>query len=642
MTIVADVAAGETLPAHSRGHLGSRAVALGALGVVYGDIGTSPLYALREAAKAAAGDAALTPIAAIAATSAVVWSLIVVVALKYALLILRADNRGEGGIMAMLAILHARAMKPGHAGAALLITGIIGAALLYGDGAITPAVSVLSAVGGLKTDAPFLAPLVVPITLVIIVALFAAQRFGTAKIGRVFGPVMLLWFLAIGVLGIGGMLREPGILATFNPLIALRFLAEAGFGIDAAVVGAAFLAVTGGEAMYADLGHFGAGPIRLAWFALVLPTLLLNYLGQGALLMVEPESISNRFWRLAPDWAHYPLVLFATLATVIASQAIISGAFSLTKQAIQLGFLPRLRVLHTDAASIGQVYLPLVNTGLAIATLTAVIAFGSSDALAGAYGIAVSLLMVITTILAALIARQWGYSLALVLLVNGAFLIVDLAFFGANSVKILEGGWFPLLIAAGIATIVLTWRRRQQLVDVARQKLRSSDEAFTHAMHSAPPKRTPGIAAFLTLSTDGMPLSLARLYELTGALPERVLLLSIVVLEVPSVEEADQVEVQLVGNDMRRATLRFGFTDNVSIPKALAVAVRQSKLSAEEVDALVYYAGSEAVIPSRSVIGMAYWREVAFSFLHRNAERPAAFYCIPADRVIDIGTEVVI
>lgn len=639
MATAADITDNGT-PKHAGARLGSRAVALGALGVVYGDIGTSPLYALREAAKAAAGGGALTPTAAIAATSAVVWSLIVVVALKYALLILRADNRGEGGIMAMLAILHARATKPGQAGMVLLVTGLIGAALLYGDGAITPAVSVLSAVEGLKTDAPFLGPLVVPITLVIIVALFASQRFGTAKIGRVFGPVMMLWFLAIAALGIGGVIREPGVLAAFNPLIALRFLAHAGFGIDAAVVGAAFLAVTGGEAMYADLGHFGVGPIRLAWFGLVLPTLLLNYLGQGALLMVDPGAVSNPFWRLAPSWAHYPLVLFATFATVIASQAIISGAFSLTKQAIQLGFLPRLHVLQTDASSIGQVYIPVVNVGLALATLTAVIAFGSSDALAGAYGIAVSLLMVITTILAAMIARQWGYSLALVLLVNGGFLIVDLAFFGANSVKVFEGGWFPLLIATAVASIMLTWRRGQQLVESARQRLRSSDDAFTRSLEVAPPLRSPGIAAFLTQSTDGMPLSLARLHDLTGALPEQILLLSIVVLEVPNVDEADQVEVTSIGHEMRRVILRFGFTDGVSIPKALAVAIRQGKLAAEDVDALVYYAGSETVIPSRSVEGMAYWREAAFSFLHRNAERPAAFYCIPPSRVIDIGSEL--
>lgn len=622
------------------GSLASSAVALGALGVVYGDIGTSPLYALREAAKAAAGGTVLTPNAALAATSAVVWSLIIIVALKYALLILRADNRGEGGIMAMLAILHARAIKPGRSGALLLIIGLVGAALLYGDGAITPAVSVLSAVEGLKTDAPFLAPLVVPITLVIIVILFTAQRLGTAKIGRVFGPVMLLWFVAIAALGISGILRSPGVIAAFNPLIALEFLREAGFKIDAAVLGAAFLAVTGGEAMYADLGHFGVGPIRLAWFALVLPSLLLNYLGQGALLMVEPTALANPFWELAPGWAHYPLVLFATLATVIASQSIISGAFSLTKQAIQLGFLPRLRVRHTDASSIGQVYLPMVNVCLAIATITAVIAFGSSDALAGAYGIAVSLLMVITTILAALVARQWGYPLALVLVVNGAFLIVDLGFFGANSVKIFEGGWFPLLIAAGIAFIMLTWRRGQQLVEAARVAIRQSGESFARALVAKPPLRTPGIGAFLTPSVDNIPLPLSRLHALTGAIPQQILLVTIVILEVPVVSEADRIEVTTLSDDMRRIVLRYGFIDNVTVPKAFDLAVSQGKLKRADLHDLVFYVGSEAVIPSREVVGMAFWRETLFAFLQRNAERPAAYFCIPPDRVIDIGTEI--
>lgn len=615
-------------------------LALSALGVVYGDIGTSPLYALREAAKAAANSGPVTAEAALAATSAVVWSLIIVVALKYALLILRADNRGEGGIMAMLAILHARSAKPKQSNALLLITGLVGASLLYGDGAITPAVSVLSAVEGLKADAPFLTPLVVPITLVIIVALFAVQRLGTGKIGRVFGPVMLLWFLAIAVLGIGGIARAPGIIAAFNPFAAVTFFRHAGFAIDAAVLGAAFLAVTGGEAMYADLGHFGAGPIRLAWFAVVLPALLLNYLGQGALLMVDPSAAADPFWKLAPGWAHYPLVLFATLATVIASQAIISGVFSLTRQAIQLGFLPRLRTIHTDAASIGQVYLPLVNVGLAAATITAVVAFGSSDALAGAYGIAVSLLMVITTLLAALIVRQWGYALPLVVAVNGAFLVVDLGFFGANSVKLFQGGWFPLAIAAAIALLMMTWRRGQQLLDVSRERMRQSWGAFGAALRTSPPMRTRGTAAFLALSLDAVPIPLSRLYALTGAIPENVLLVTVESLEIPVVPPADHVEVIHEEHRVRRVILRYGFTDLISVPKALSLAVEQGKLTSKDLEGLVVYSASETVIPSRTVIGMAFWREAVFAFMHRNAERSSAYFCIPPDRVIDVGTEI--
>lgn len=616
------------------------ALAFSALGVVYGDIGTSPLYALREAAKAAANSGPVTATAALAATSAVIWSLIVVVALKYALLILRADNRGEGGIMAMLAILHARSTRPDRSNALLLVTGLIGASLLYGDGAITPAVSVLSAVEGLKADAPFLTPLVVPITLVIIVALFAVQQHGTGKIGRVFGPVMLLWFLAIAILGIGGIARAPGILAAFNPFAAVTFFRHAGFAIDAAVLGAAFLAVTGGEAMYADLGHFGAGPIRLAWFTVVLPALLLNYLGQGALLMVDPSAAASPFWKLAPWWAHYPLVLFATLATVIASQAIISGAFSLTRQAIQLGFLPRLRTVHTDAASIGQVYLPLVNVGLAVATIVAVVAFGSSDALAGAYGIAVSLLMVITTLLAALVARQWGYALPLVIAVNGAFLIVDLGFFGANSVKLFQGGWFPLAIAAVIALLMMTWRRGQQLLDVSRERMRQSWGAFGAAMRMTPPLRTRGAAAFLALSVDAVPIPLTRLYELTGAIPENVLLVTVESLEIPAVSPDQHVEVIDEEQGLRRVILRYGFTDLISMPKALSLAVEHGKLVPADLEKLVYYSGSETVIPTRAVSGMAFWREALFAFMHRNAERPAAYFCIPPDRVIDVGTEI--
>ena len=623
----------------ARGARSSIALSLGALGVVYGDIGTSPLYALREAAKAAAGSHPISADAVIAATSAVVWSLLIIVAIKYALLILRADNRGEGGIMAMLAILHARAVSPGKPGKILLISGLIGAALLYGDGAITPAVSVLSAVEGLKADAPFLAPAVVPITVVIIITLFAAQRFGTARIGRVFGPVMLVWFVAIAALGLSEIVVAPRVLYAFNPLVGLEFLERAGLGVDAAVLGAAFLAVTGGEAMYADLGHFGVAPIRLAWFALVLPSLLLNYLGQGALLLDNPGALTNPFWGLAPSWAHYPLVLFATAATVIASQSIISGAFSLTRQAIQLGFLPRLRVFHTDALAIGQVYLPLVNIGLAIGTITAVIAFGSSDALAGAYGIAVSLLMVITTLLAALIARQWGYPLAIVLAVNGSFLLIDLGFFAANSVKLFEGGWFPLAIAGGVALVMMTWRRGQQLVESARQGMRQTSSAFFAKVKMSSVLRPSGIAAFLSPSSEGIPLPLSRLCALTGSVPARILLLTILIEEIPVVADADRVEVS-AEDEARRVKLRFGFVEPIHVPNALALAVSQQKLLPGDLEDLVFYVGSETIIPSREIAGMAYWREQMFAFMRRNAEQTAAYFCIPPSRVIDIGTEI--
>src|SRR5256885_13329528 len=405
---------------------------LGALGVVYGDIGTSPLYALKEAAKAATHGGPLVPEAILGVVSLILWALILIISCKYALLILRADNRGEGGIVALLALLSARNAKPGTWRPQLLIVGLVGAALLYGDGAITPAISVLSAIEGLKVDAPSLAPAVVPITIVILVGVFVMQKHGTGVIGQIFGPVMLVWFAVLTLLGIHGIVQAPAVLAALSPLYAVNFLIHQDFHISFAILGAAFLAVTGGEAMYADMGHFGRVPIRLAWFVVALPALVINYFGQAALLLTDASAIDNPFYQLAPDWAHYPLVALAAIATVIASQAIISGVFSLTQQSIQLGFLPRMQIRHTTSHAMGQIYVPLVNWLLAAATLGAVIGFGTSDALAGAYGIAVSLLMAITTLLAALVAIQWGYSPVIVLGVNGFFFVIDLIFFAAN------------------------------------------------------------------------------------------------------------------------------------------------------------------------------------------------------------------
>src|ERR1700686_5335059 len=448
---------------------------LGALGVVYGDIGTSPLYALKEAAKAATHGGPLTHEAILGVVSLILWALILIISIKYALLILRADNRGEGGIVALLALLHARNAQPGTWRAQLLIVGLVGAALLYGDGAITPAISVLSAIEGLKVDAPSLAPVVVPLTIVILVGLFVMQKQGTGFIGQIFGPVMLGWFAVLALLGIHGIVKAPAVLAALSPFYALNFLVHQDFHISFAFLGAAFLAVTGGEAMYADMGHFGQVPIRLAWFAVALPAPVLNYFGQAALLITDASTLENPFYQLAPDWAHYPLVAFATVATVIASQAIISGVFSLTQQAIQLGFLPRMQIWHTTSHTIGQIYVPVVNWLLAVATLGAVIGFGTSDALAGAYGIAVSLLMAITTLLAALVALQWGYHPIVVIAVNGFFFIIDLIFFAANSTKLFEGGWFPLMLAGAVAFLMLTWRSGARLVERARSNLRQPE-----------------------------------------------------------------------------------------------------------------------------------------------------------------------
>ncbi|WP_426314415.1 potassium transporter Kup [Methylobacterium fujisawaense] len=627
------------------------ALMLGALGVVYGDIGTSPLYAFKEAVKAATAGGASVPAAATGAVSLILWSLILIVSLKYAVLILRADNRGEGGIVAMLALLGTRQARPGTGKALLLVVGLVGAALLYGDGAITPAISVLSAIEGVKVDAPALGPYVVPITLVILVGLFLVQHKGVAAIGRVFGPVMLVWFVVLVLLAIPSILRAPEILAAANPLRAVDFLVHAGWHVSFLMLGAAFLAVTGGEAMYADLGHFGAPAIRFAWFGLVLPALLIHYCGQGALIIADPGAIENPFYRLAPDWAHYPLVALATMATVIASQAVISGVYSLTQQSIQLGFMPMMRVVHTDRDERGQIYVPAVNWLLAAATLTAVVVFGSSDALAGAYGIAVSALMGITTLLAALIALRWGYNPILVFAVNGAFLTLDAVFFAANSVKLFEGGWFPLLLAAAVAFLMLTWMTGNRVLESVRQTMRMSEATFLARLTSHPPVTLPGTAAFLTAATDGIPMALGRLLERSRCLHERILLITVVYEEEPVICAAERAQVTLVAQGIRKAiskytpgmervVLRYGFMQTASIPEGLRCAVASGLLPPEYLEDITYFVGHEVVIPSPTHPGMAPWREAMFSFMKRNAERTGAHFGLPTRQIVEVGTEI--
>ncbi|MBV9757669.1 MAG: KUP/HAK/KT family potassium transporter [Alphaproteobacteria bacterium] len=618
----------------------SVAASLGALGVVYGDIGTSPLYALKEAAKAGTAAGPPSPEAVLGAVSVILWALILIVTLKYAILILKADNRGEGGIVAMLALLHARHAPARSWRAFLLLVGLVGAALLYGDGAITPAISVLSAIEGLKVDAPFLAPFVMPLTIAVLVALFLVQRRGTGFIGGLFGPVMLLWFLAIAILGLCGLALAPRILLAINPLHAVGFMLGAGPGISFAMLGAAFLAVTGGEAMYADLGHFGRTPIRLAWFAVVLPCLVLNYFGQGALLLARPDAIENPFYQLAPGWAHYPLVVFATAATVIASQAIISGAFSLAQQSIQLGFLPRMLIKHTGQTEIGQIYVPLINWLLAIATLGAVIGFGSSDALAGAYGVAVSALMAITTVLAALVALQWGFNPVVVALVNGAFLVIDLMFFAANSTKIIEGGWFPLVLAGLAAFLMLTWRQGVLAVESIRAGQREPEASLISELNAGRVTRLPGAAAFLTGASSGVPLPLSRLCEKYHALHERVLLVTVLTSEVPHVAPEQRSEVKPVGGGIERLLLHYGFTERPDVPEGIRQATAEGKLTGLTPDGITYIIGRETVIPSDKPSGMARWREEIFAFVQRNSERTAVYFGVPASQVVEVGTEI--
>ncbi|WP_027518089.1 potassium transporter Kup [Bradyrhizobium sp. WSM1417] len=613
---------------------------MGALGVVYGDIGTSPLYALKEAAKAAAHGGTLTNDAVLGVASLILWALLLIISLKYALLILRADNRGEGGIVALLALLHARNAQPGTWRAHLLVVGLVGAALLYGDGAITPAISVLSAIEGLKVDAPSLAPAVVPVTVVILIGLFMMQKQGTGFIGRIFGPVMLAWFFVLAALGIHGIVKAPAVLVALSPLYAFDFLIHQDFHVSFAILGAAFLAVTGGEAMYADMGHFGRLPIRLAWFAICLPALVLNYFGQAALLITDPTMIENPFFQLCPDALHYPLVAFSAVATVIASQAIISGVFSLTQQSIQLGFLPRMQIRHTTSDAIGQIYVPLVNWLLAAATLGAVLSFGSSEALAGAYGIAVSLLMAITTLLAALVAIQWGYSPWLVVAVNGFFFAIDVIFFSANSIKLFEGGWFPLMLAAFVAFLMLTWRSGVKLVEAARAKLRQPEEDLIETAVNKCTARLPGTAVFLASAPRGVPLALTQFVKHNHVLHERIILVTVLIEELPHIADEDRIEVIEIIPGITRVVLHYGFMQNPTIYDGLTLACRHGKLPGIDLDDITYYVGRETIIPREDVPGMWVWRETVFAFLQRNAERSAAFFGVPTKQVVEFGTEL--
>ncbi len=608
----------QALPAMHHGRRRPVALALAALGIVYGDIGTSPLYALKQAAQA--GGAPI-PETILGVLSLIFWALILIVSAKYAILILRADNRGEGGIVALLALLDARHAPAGSWRASLLVVGLVGAALLYGDGVITPAISVLSAVEGLKLDAPHITPYVVPLTLAILIGLFLVQRRGTEAIGRIFGPVMLLWFLAIGLLGLAEIARAPGVLAALSPWHAVSYLVHAGPAISFAVLGAAFLAVTGGEAMYADMGHFGCMPIRLGWFCVALPCLVLNYFGQGALLLTDAAKIENPFYLLAPGWAHYPLVVFATLATIIASQAIISGAFSLTQQSIQLGFLPRMRVLQTASHSKGQVYMPAVNWLLAAGTIGAVITFGSSDALGGAYGIAVSLLMAITTVLAALVALQWGYNPLAVVAVNGFFLVIDLIFFASNCVKLIEGGWFPLLLAGLVVFLMLTWRRGAALLDQAHAQLRQPEDEFVKALLTEPPLRLPGTAAVFTAATTGIPLALTHNLRHNRVLHERILLISGLTIDAPYVAPEQRMKLVEMGNGLTRVVLFFGFMEKPDVTAGLRLACQEPHLCDADPEALTYYFRRETILPSDKLPG---WHTGARRCSRRCTSTPTA------------------
>jgi KUP system potassium uptake protein len=610
-------------------------MALTALGVVYGDVGTSPLYAMREAFRPASG-IARTPENVLGILSLVTWALIVVISIKYLMFVMRADNRGEGGMIALTALVVPRRATTGSAGI-LVLLGLFGASLLYGDSMITPAISVLSAVEGLEVATPFFEPYVIPITVVILVGLFSIQSRGTAGIGRVFGPVTLVWFLTLAALGVAEIVRFPGVLAAFNPLYGLEFFGRNGMA-GYLVLGSVFLVVTGGEALYADMGHFGRGPIRLAWFTIVLPALLLNYYGQGALIINDPGGAEHPFFMLAPAWATYPLVALATVATVIASQAVISGAFSLTRQAVQLGYLPRLDIEHTSAREIGQIYIPGVNWVLMLACIGLVVGFGDSSKLANAYGVAVTTDMVFTTLLFTAVARmRWHWPWWKAGGLAAAFLVVDLAFWGANLEKIPHGGWFPLVVAALIFTMMTTWKKGRQILAERMKASALPLELFLDDVERSSPTRVRGTAVFMYGNAQGTPPALLHNLIHNKVLHERVVLLTVEVLEIPVVAEEERISVETKGRGFYRVVVRYGFTEDPDIPAALT-RVKEPGLDLSPMHTS-YFLGRETLIPSKRP-GMAMWREHLFSVMSRNARTATSFFALPPNRVVELGAQI--
>ena len=611
-------------------------LALAAIGIVYGDIGTSPLYSLKTVFDPAHG-LALTPANLLGVVSLIFWGLTIIVSFKYVTLVLRADNHGEGGIMALLALALGAIGGRGRLQAALLFIGVFGASLFYGDSVITPAISVLSAVEGLQVAAPSLQPFVVPLTIVILVGLYAVQSHGTAGIGRWFGPIMVLWFAVLAIMGVVNIVRSPAILAALNPWHALHFFTE-NRGIAFLALGAVVLAFTGAEALYADMGHFGRTPIRLAWFAVAFPALALNYLGQGGLLLAHPEAIANPFFQQLGGWSIYPLVVLSTIATVIASQATISGTFSMTKEAIALGFLPRMRIVHTSEREIGQIYIPAVNWLQLIAVLLAVVGFGSSESLASAYGIAVTATMLATTILTFFVIRyRWRLNLALCLAATGLFLAIDVAFFSANALKVLHGGWFPLLLGSVLLTLMLTWRKGRQQVFDNLQKHAIPLDAFLESLFLSPPVRVPGTAVFLRGESDGVPHAMLHNLSHNKVLHERIVFLTVHIGDEPRVAPEAQVSIGALGHGCHQVDIRFGFKDEPDIPAMLALCARHGL--AFDMMQTSFFIARQTVISTPGE-GMAPWREHVFVAMQRNARDAADYYRIPTNRVIELGTQV--
>ena len=611
-------------------------LSLGALGVVYGDIGTSPLYALRECFKTEHG-VAPTPDNILGVLSLIFWSLVIVISLKYLVFVMRADNRGEGGILALMSL--ARTRETGRTSmrrAFLIALGLFGSALLYGDGMITPAISVLSAIEGLEIATPGLTPYVAPITVIVLIFLFILQRIGTAKVGAMFGPIMLVWFTILAVLGVIQIAHEPHVLTAVIPTHAVSFFLRNhihGF----LVLGAVFLVVTGGEALYADMGHFGARPIRIAWFTIVFPSLLLNYFGQGALLL-HTKNVEHPFFEMAPQWARLPLIVLATIAAVIASQAVISGAFSLTRQGVQLGYIPRIMIRHTSAREIGQIYIPSVNWLLMIAAIALVMAFQQSSDLAAAYGVAVTATMAITTALLAVVARdRWGWSTTTILSLVIPLLIIDLSFFGANIIKIFEGGWFPLAVGLMVFTLMTTWNRGRTILSERLREQSVAMDDFLRDLAKGNIPRVPGTAVFMSRSTEGVPTTLLHNIKHNKVVHKRVIILTVNIEEIARLGDEERFEWRTLGNGIYRLILRFGFMEEPDLPATLERI--ETPPFALNPMAISYFLGRETLVATRRP-GMALWRERLFAWMIRNSSSAAGFFCLPTNQVIELGAQI--
>ncbi len=629
-------------PSHAHGVQSGKAAGLalvvGAIGVVFGDIGTSPLYTLKEAFSPHYGlrndhDTVLGVL------SLAFWALNIVVTLKYVTIIMRADNDGEGGIMALMALAQRTLRKGSRSAYVVGILGIFGGSLFFGDGVITPAITVMGAVEGLEVAAPGLGRFVVPIALVVLAGLFAAQRFGTARVGKVFGPVMVLWFLALAAIGVWNVVAAPEVLKAFNPWWGARFFVEHGWhGVF--ILGAVVLAVTGGEALYADMGHFGAPPIRHGWYFFVLPCLMLNYLGQGAVVLQRPGAVSNPFYEAVPDWALYPMIVLATMAAVIASQSVITGAFSVSRQAMQLGYIPRMRIKHTSHDTIGQIYIPGINWGLALLVFGLVLAFRSSSNLAVAYGISVSATMLIDTLLLALVARMlWPRARHWIVALCLGFLVVDVAFVAANGAKLLQGAWFPVVLGIVLFTMMRTWRRGRELLNAEIHKEGIRLDTFLPGLMLAPPVRVPGTAVFLTASPDVVPHALLHNLKHNKVLHERNVFLTVETLAVPYAPQEKRLRIEpIAGDDFHRVIIRYGFMETPDVPLALMRSCDQCDLVFNPMDT-TYFVSRESIVAARRR-GMPTWRDKLFAFMHRNAAPATTFFRIPGNRLVELGAQV--